>query len=380
MSVDGADVVDHVTEIPLPGRMLSGTSVDGCAALPRVSLGSFVAGPENRLAASSINRLLQADRVDGVRANASVLAIHGASGTGKTHLARGLVRTWQERGCASGNDTDGKGAQCAEYFTAADFRHALADAIKADTVGEYRQRLRGLRLLAIDDVDRLPSDAYIQQELRYTIDALGESGAMIVVTLSSPLSAARNLSADVRSRLVAGLELQLAPPDKAARQRLAHHVSAAIGRPLSPLAAHRLAAGVVGTAGDVFGAVFELNAVAPHSGGNDLGAVEQFLANRAARRPAIRDILQAVAKYYQLPQKVLKSSSRRQSAVSARAMAVYLARELAGLSYERIGNALGGRDHSTIMHNYRNIVDRLTHDGPTRDALAELQRNLSLTT
>ncbi len=116
------------------------------------------------------------------------------------------------------------------------------------------------------------------------------------------------------------------------------------------------------------------------SGGNDLRAVDRFLANRAARRPAIRDVLQAVAKYYQLPQKVLKSSSRRQSAVAARAMAVYLARELAGLSYQRIGDALGGRDHSTIMHNYRKIADSLAHDGPTRDALAELQRNLAIAT
>jgi chromosomal replication initiator protein len=337
-----------------------------------VALGSFVAGPENRLVASSVGRLLEhGDR----RATANVLAIHGASGTGKTHLARGLVQSWQERGHANGS-----GTECAGYFTAADFRHTLADSVKSETVGDFRHRVRGLRLLAIDDVDRLPSDAYLQQELRYTIDACAESGAMIVVTMSSPLSAARKLSADVRSRLAAGLELQLAPPDEAARERLAHHVSAALGRPLSPLAARRLAAGVTGTAGDVFGAIFELNAKTSRAGGNDLQAVEHFLAKRAARRPAIRDILQAVAKHYQLPQKVLKSGSRRQSAVSARAMAVYLARELAGLSYERIGRTLGGRDHSTIMHNYRKIAERLTHDATTRVALAELKRNLSLIT
>lgn len=369
-SADGADVVDRVTEIPLPGRTFSGASDDLCTARPQVALGAFVAGSENRLVASSVNRLLEReDR----RATAEVLAIHGVSGTGKTHLARGLVQTWQERGRVSGS-----GAECAEYLTAADFRHTLADAIKSDTVGELRRRLRGLRLLAIDDVDRLPSDAYVQQELRYTIDACAESGAMLVVTLSSRLSAARKLSVDVRSRLAAGLELQLAPPDEAAREQLAQLVSAALGRPLSPPAAHRLAAGVAGTAGNVFGAIFELNAQSPRSADEELRAVDRLLANRAARRPTIRDILQAVAKHYQLTQKVLKSSSRRQSAVAARAMAVYLARELAGLSYERIGNALGGRDHSTIIHNYWKIAEQLACDRATRDALSELQRNLSL--
>jgi chromosomal replication initiator protein len=360
-------VVDHVTEIPLPGRTCCGASVDDHAARLRATIGAFVAGPENRLAASAVNRLLEFDQV---RATFLVLAIYGASGTGKTHLARGLARSWQEQ----------HGNECAEYLAAADFHHALADAIKTDTVSAFRRRLRGRILLAIDDVDRLPRDDYVQQELRYTIDACEENGGMIVVTSASPVGVVRTIEAAVRSRLASGLELRLAPPEEAARQRLAHHVSAALGRPLSEEAARRLAAGVTGTAGDVFGALFELSAELSRPIGSDVRAVEKYLTSRAARRPAIRSILQAVAKYYHVPQKVLKSSSRRQSAVSARAMVVYLARDLAGLSYERIGRALGGRDHSTIIHNYRKTADALTRDGVTRDALVDLQRNLQHTT
>ena len=374
-------MVDHVTEIPLPGRTFCGTSVEDHVTPPRVTLGSFVAGPENRFTASVLNRLLE---FDDSRATATVLTICGASGTGKTHLARGLVRSWQERGRTDGHSTDwsrteANSADCAAYLTAADFRHTLIDAIKTDTVGEFRRRLRGCKLLAIDDVDRLPRDEYIQQELRYTIDACAENGAMIVVTSAGPLSALRNLSVDVRSRLAGGLELRLAPPDEAARKRLVHNVSAAFGRPLSPAAADRLAAGVTGTAGDVFGALFELNAVLSGPIGSDVQAVEKYLADRAGRRPAMRDILRAVAKYYRIPQKVLKSGSRRQSAVSARAMAVYLSRELAGLGYMRIGQALGGRDHTTIMYNYRKVANSLAHDGATREALDDLERSLKQT-
>jgi chromosomal replication initiator protein len=372
-------VVDHVTEIPLPGRTLCGVtcdhtaSADHAASPPRVAVSAFIAGPENRVAASAINRLLASESD---RTATRILSIYGVSGTGKTHLARGLVQSWQER---DGSDT--AGANTAEYFTAADFRHALADAIRAESVNAFRARLRGLRLLAIDDIDRLPRDANLQTELRNTIDALEESGAMLIVTSSSATSAARSLSVDVRSRLAAGLELRLAPPEEAARQRLAQHVSAALGRPLSTEAAERLAAGVTGTAGDVFGALFELHGDLSKPIGSDVRAVEmfdveKFLAGRAARRPVVRDILAAVAKYYRIPQKVLKSSSRRQSAVSARAMAIYLARELAGLSYDRIGESLGGRDHTTIMHSYRKIADALRHDAATRDALADLERQL----
>jgi len=367
-------VVDRVTEIPLPGRTFCGSSVDQRDAPVRVELAAFVAGPENRLLASAVQRLLPPAELESRGTAPTVLAIYGPSGTGKTHLARGLVRSWRERSCVDGN-----GADCAEYLTATDFRHTLADAIKAASVGEFRSRLRGRKLLAIDDIDRLPRDDYLQQELRYTIDACEERGGRLVVTSSTPASSLRNLSADVRSRLAGGLELRLSPPDEAARERIARHVSAALGRPLSDEAARRLAAGVTGTAGDVFGALFELNANLTRPIGSDVRAVERYLGARAARRPTLRDILQAVAKYYRVPQKVLKSSSRRQSAVFARAMAVYLARELVGLSYERIGNALGGRDHTTIMHNYRKITKRLTHDSATREAVDDLQRHLKPT-
>jgi chromosomal replication initiator protein len=373
-------VVDRVIEIPLPGRTFCGAPRDDRSAPPQVAIGArltlnvFVAGAENRLAATAINRLLDSRSLGAsdTRSAINVLAIYGASGTGKTHLARGLVQSWQERGS---NETNG--ADCAQYLPASDFRHMFLDAIKRDEVSDFRRRLRGYRLLAIDDVDRLPRDPNIQQELRYTIDALVEAGAMLVVTASTSINAARTLSVDVRSRLAEGLELRLAPPDEAARERIAHHVSAALGRPLSPVAARRLAEGAGSTAGDVFAALFELGENPQPV--DDVHAVEMLLAGRAARQPAMRKILQAVAKYYRIPQKVLKSSSRRQSAVTARAMAVYLARELAGLSYERIGHALGGRDHTTIMHNYRKIADALRHDAATRGALAELERNLQLT-
>jgi len=360
-------VVDHVIEIPLPSRTLSGFRGDDCATALRAAVSSFVAGPENRLAAVAVNRLLQTNDLP---AAPQVLAIHGNGGTGKTHLASGLVRSWQDR---AGDD-------CAEYFTAADFRHLLADAIKTGSVNEFRGRIRGRKLLSIDDIDRLPRDDYLQQELRFTLDACARSCATVVVTSSSPIYTLRNLTADVRSRLAAGLELRLAPPGEVARKQLALQVSAALGQPLSEVAAGRLAAAAGDTAGDVFAALFEFSAHRSlRSSGNELGDMERYLAHRAARRPTMRAILQTVAKHYHVPQKVLKSSSRRQSAVAARAMAVYLARELASLSYDRIGAALGGRDHSTIMHNYRKVAETLTHDHTIREIFGSLQRNLQRT-
>lgn len=333
---------------------------------------TFVAGPENRLVASAVGRMIPAAleaSVAAPRITPCVLAIHGPSGSGKTHLARGLVQTWQER----------RGVDSAEFFAASDFRHLLIDAIKNKTVAEFRQRVRGRALLVIDDIDHLPRDEYLQQELRSTLDAVEEQGGTLVITSSHSTSALRNLSVEVRSRLAAGLSLELSPPDELARIQILRRASSALGRPLSEPAAAKLAVGVGGTAADLFGALFELLADRPTWAGGDVRCVEQYLGRRAARRPSLRNILQAVAKYCAIPQKMLKSSSRRQSVVLARSIAVYLSRELTGLSYERIGAGLGGRDHTTMMHSHRKIEQQISRDFATREAVDDLRRILAVT-
>jgi chromosomal replication initiator protein len=330
---------------------------------------TFVAGPENRLVASAINRLLPTSTEEPAAAPCAtpkLIAIHGPSGVGKTHLARGLVERWQHE----------HGAESAEYLAASDFRHLLIDAIKNKSVAELRQRVRGRSLLVIDELDRMPRDAYLQQELRSTVDAIEERGGTLLVTSTEATSALRNLTADVASRLAAGLVLQLLPPEEAAKKQILRRAATALGRPLSDAAAAKLAAGICGTASELFGALFEL--LADRSlRGTDIERVESYLSLRAARRPTLRNILHAVAKYCAVPQKLLKSSSRRQSVVLARSIAVYLSRELAGLSYQRIGAALGGRDHSTIMHSYRKIQRLITRDLATRAAIDELRRTVA---
>ena len=97
---------------------------------------------------------------------------------------------------------------------------------------------------------------------------------------------------------------------------------------------------------------------------------------RAARRPELRKILVATARYYGLSQTQLKGASRRQSIVAGRAMAVYLARELTAASYQQIGRGLGGRDHTTIIHNYRKIDNARWRDPAIKEAIEELSRTL----
>lgn len=365
-------MVDHITDIPLPGRAFASPRAEATGRAAEVALPTFVAGPENRLVAAAVGRLLAcaspapsaADPDPPPRfATPSVWALCGATGNGKTHLARGLVHHWQTH----------RGPDSAEYLTANDFRRRLTDALGRDAILPFRQTLRSHELLAIDDLHRLPKDRYLQEELRYTIDALANSGGTLVVTSTRPVPALGNLSDELRSRLSAGLLLQLASPGSVARQRLLEQIAAALGRPLPQAWARQLSHGITGTASDLFGAMFELLASRPRQLAGDESWVREYLARRAARRPTLRQIIAVVARYSRVPQKVLKSRSRKQAAVSARAVVVYLARELAGANYERIGQALGGRDHTTMIHSYRKVQRELQCRASTRQVVDDLR-------
>jgi chromosomal replication initiator protein len=376
---DGADVVDYLAEIPLPGRILAAPPKILARGMVSAPIPSFVAGPENRIVAATVNRLLdRAVSHAGLRHDGSsitealansypcILALFGPSGVGKTHLAHGLIRHWQRQ----------LGDHAAHYTSAADFRREFNEAMSSNQVEAFRDDLRRRRLLAIDDLHRLPNDDYLMQELRHTLDAVQEHGGLLVVTSPRPALALSNVPPDIRSRMASGLSLQLAPPGSAARVRIIRHVSSALGRDLSLDAASQLAEVINGNAPQVFGALFELWATPGVSGASDASRTAQLTAMRAKRQPTLPEIITVVAKYINVPKKQLKSRSRRQSIVLARAVAAYLARELTAVSYAQIGRALGGRDHTTIIHSYKKIGRQLTSDLAVQETIDDIRRIL----
>jgi chromosomal replication initiator protein len=171
------------------------------------------------------------------------------------------------------------------------------------------------------------------------------------------------------------LVLQLAAPAAAARTQLLRQAAAAMGQRLPDDAAARLVDCRHGTASDLLAALLEwMTRCATSEGAGPTDA--DVISSLVDRRTSLHQIIAVVARYYQLPQKRLKSASRQQSAVLARATVVYLARELADASYDEIGRALGGRDHSTIIHNFRTIDRRRQRDWQIQETLDELRRIL----
>lgn len=340
--------------------------------------GDFVVGPENQLAVPAVERLLaSADAGDSPAGFGSAefgsifnpLVLFGPTGVGKSHLARGVARHW----LAANAGRTGHSDSMVEYLTAIDFARQLRSAREEGMLGELRERLSKVRLLVLEDLDKLPPSIFVQRELRDLVDRLLNAQSAIVVTAQQSPLTMPDLEAGLRDRLSGGLNLRLQLPGVETRRELLRLAASQRGVALADDQVSQLAQRVEGTASQLFRAVAELeleHAVEGSHGGPQLAA---------ASRPGLKfkQILGVVARYFSLTQAALCSPARRKSLVYARGVAIHLARSLTDLSYAQIGQHLGRRDHTTVMHASRSIENRLATDASTQQDITELKRILT---
>lgn len=350
-----------ILSIPLTGRNAPGLNVAGQRG--NVStLSEFIVGPENRLAAVAVSTILE-EGEDWY----SPLVLYGPSGTGKTHLALGLASAWTAR----------SRQRAAVYTTALDFARELVDAIETHAVEDFRDRFRRTSLFIVDDLEHLASKQTAQQEFLHTLDALESSGGRVVVTASHPPAQLAGLSPPLVGRLVAGLLVPLARPAADTRLEVLRRLAGLRSVELDEPCARILADGIEGTISDLCGALAQLEVSSRLDGvAISLGQVRQYLSERSGARvpPSVRDIAAATARHFSLKLSDLRSPCRRRAVVTARGVAMYLARTLTRQSLKQIGSYFGGRDHTTVSYSC-SVTEKLLETEPAvREAVEQLQQ------
>jgi chromosomal replication initiator protein len=359
---DGACVNDAIVTIPLPGSRAGSAAAEEPSASP--GLGGFLAGPENFLVETAVCAVLR-DSPE----KYNPLVLHGPSGTGKTHLAQGLVEAWKQ--CR--HDRHG-----AIYVTAVDFTRELNDAISTQATDDFRAKYRQASLLALDDLGGLLEKRSAQEELVHVLDCLLATGNRVVITASAPPAEMAGLMPALTGRLSAGLSVPLRPPGKAVRMVVLKLLAESWSRPLSDAVAERLAEGLPLTIPGLLGAMMQCDF--PHRlDGRELdeAAAREFLAARDhAGRPELRDIALAAAKCFGVKLSDLRSTSRRRAIVTARGAAICMAREILHTSFAELGRFFGGRDHTTALHAHRKAAQQMVDDVEFRAAVEQVRRQL----
>jgi chromosomal replication initiator protein len=294
----------------------------------------------------------------------SPLVLIGAPGTGKSHFALGMARYWRQT----------RPEDLITCATGADFARELNDAIETRTLDAWRARYRSSALLVLDEVHQLASRGAAQVELLHTLDALAARDAMVIVTSRLGIAQITNLLPALESRLVAGLSIPLSLPGLDARRRLVERLAAERGTTIEPEALSLLAERFEASVPELFGALMFLETSSLLDGGIiRLEHARRYIHDRGGRRmPTLRGIAAQTAKHFSISPADLKSASRRRAAVQARGVAMHLARQLTGISLQRIGDYFGGRDHTTVLHGCRRIEQLLADSAELRRDVEQL--------
>jgi chromosomal replication initiator protein len=355
-----------------PSRSIP-TEIEGLSGSPldrRLTFSSFLVGRSNALAHAAGERVSRASSGTPLY---NPLYIHASVGLGKTHLLQAVAQ-----------DVLATGRRVI-YLTADKFMYGFVAALKAQTALAFKERLRGIDLLVIDDVQFLQGKS-IQQEFCHTINALIDAGRQVVIAADRPPADLESLDERVRSRLAGGLVVEMGALDEALRVKIleariaaarTHH--AAFDVPASVVS---YVARTISTNGrDLDGAVNRLLAHTTLTGAPLTvevaeTAIRDLVRAREPKKVRIEDIQKLVATHYSVSRADILSSRRSASVVKPRQIAMYLSKILTLRSLPEIGRRFGGRDHTTVLHAVRKIDGALTRDATLKDEVELLKRML----
>jgi chromosomal replication initiator protein len=343
--------------------------LNGAPLDARLTFTSFMQGQSNALAHAAAERIA---RHQG-QALYNPLYLHAGVGLGKTHLLHAI-----------GQEARAQGRRVI-YLTADRFMYGFVASLKAQTSLAFKERLRGIDLLIIDDVQFIQGKQ-IQQEFGHTINALIDAGRQIVVAADRPPTDLEALDERVRSRLAGGLVVEIGALDESLRAAIltarmnalqALHPEFRVG----PSVVTYVARAITANGRDLEGAANRLLAHATLTGTvvtveTAEAAIRDLVKNREPKRVKIEDIQKLVATRYNVSRSDILSERRTAAVVRPRQIAMYLSKVLTLRSLPEIGRRFGGRDHTTVLHAVRKIEKQLTDDHTLLDEVELLKRML----
>lgn len=338
----------------------------------RLTYDTFLVGESNQLAHAAAQRVASQTSENSLPFNP--LYIHAGVGLGKTHLLQATAQKCLEL------------QRRVIYLTAEKFMYGFVSALKAQSAITYKEWLRAIDVLIIDDLQFLQGKM-LQHEFGHTLNSLIDAGRQIIIAADRPPSDQEGIDERIRSRLSGGLCLELKPFDEDLRLKVVQARVAAAQKlhptiDIPPAVITYIANAVRTNGRDLEGAVNRLiaHATLTHTKLTVKGAesaIYDLIRQREPRRVKVEEILKLVSSHYNVSRQDILSSRRTAIVVKPRQVAMYLAKTLTLRSLPEIGRRFGGRDHTTVLHAVRKIENLSDKDTGLREELELLKRMLT---
>jgi chromosomal replication initiator protein len=323
---------------------------------------AFVVGPSNRLAHAACQAVAEKPA-----SQYNPLFLYGGVGLGKTHLLHAI-----------GHVAVKKTLQVL-YVSSEQFTNDLIDAIRAQNTADFRDKYRTIDVLLIDDIQFIAGKEATQEEFFHTFNALHGNGKQIVMTSDRPPKSLVTLEERLRSRFEWGLIADIQPPDLETRTAIlrdkAEHQSVPVPSDVIDLIARQVQSNIRELEG-------ALNRVIAYARTTNTLLTPDMAASALAdlmARPStvtLDEVVATVAAFYNVSRDDLLGRGRVKELVHPRQVAMYLAREELQLTLPQIGDALGGRDHTTVIYGVDKITESIDKDDNLRREILALRERL----
>ena len=312
---------------------------------PKYVFETFVIGNSNRFAHAAA----QAVANDPAHAY-NPLFLYGGVGLGKTHLMHAI-----------GNRIKQNNPSMKVLYTSSEkFTNEIINSIQNKTTEAFRQKYRNIDCLIIDDIQFLKGKEQTQVEFFHTFNALKDADKQIIISSDRPPREIETLEDRLRSRFDQGLTADIQTPDLETRMAILRTKAASDNIVLPTEVITLLATNIATNIREIEGAYNKIVAYTslmhmPITVETAQKVLSDMGNDIKTRTITYEGIIKVVADHYNVKQDELFNKKRTQNIAFPRQVAMYLCRELADLSYPRIGELFGGRDHTTVIHAYEKI-------------------------
>ena len=330
----------------------------------RYTFATFIVGSANQLAHAASLAVAEAP---GQAYNP--LFLYGGVGLGKTHLLHAIGHVAVERNMA------------VLYVSSETFTNEIVNAIRYRTTEEFRAKYRSADLLLVDDIQFIAGKDSTEEEFFHTFNSLYESNRQIVICSDRPPKAIVSLEERLRSRFEWGLIADIQPPDLETRVAILSAKADMMQRKVPDEVIQYLAGRIHSNIRELEGSLNRLLAFSQLQGmpltiDTAKSALASLATDGRQRRVSVNDVLEAVAEHYRISPDDLRGKQRDKHIVVPRQVAMYLMRQETEASLMEIGQALGGRDHSTVLHGCDKINREVNENSTLRKEILSIRQQL----
>lgn len=316
---------------------------------PRYTFETFVIGPFNELAHAAAQAVITKP------GSYNPLFFYGDTGRGKTHLLQAI-----------GNHIKKENPNKKVFYLASEkFYNEYSQSVQEGKINAFKDKYKKYDLFIMDDIQFLAKKEKTQEELFHLFNDLYENGKQIVFSSDQHPNYIEDLEDRLKSRFVSGMIVDIPAPDYESRAAIIKHKLSQRKFFLKDEAIDYLASAIEGNIREIEGVLNTIVCQTNLKGKDlDINDIKHLIKDTAKpiKNISVKEVVKVVAKFYDIQEGEITNKSRKKEVVKPRQVVMYLLREDFCISYPSIGQKLGGRDHTTVIHSCEKVKNDLKND------------------